>query len=366
MSLMTEDSNRVFHRAMQWLSDLQDAKADSAALFRWLAESPRHVEEFSLALTLTDEIAGLTKEQCAGIAALNRAQREVENVVPLNIGRAVAAGSMANEADKPPRARKFLAAAAILLGLLIGGGFFWWDNGWRSYATDFGEQRIVELSDGSTVHLNTESRVKVKYGEASRDIRLIAGEALFKVQRDPVHPFRVYADGNVIQAVGTQFNVYRRATSTTVAVLEGSVRITPEVEASRRPAMGTGAAAIATIENLSAGQEAQIVPRRRIVMRPINVTQAAVWRQHRLVFRNDTLADIAAEFNRYNRRPQIRIQDARAGARRFAATFDADAPEALLQVLETNADLKVEQSEDEIRVGSRAMAEMAAGGQSTK
>ena len=66
------------------------------------------------------------------------------------------------------------------------------------------------------VHLNTRSRVEVNFTGAARDIRLLEGEALFTVARDPARPFTVYAGTNIIQAVGTQFNVLRRPSGTTV------------------------------------------------------------------------------------------------------------------------------------------------------
>ncbi len=358
MSLPADDSTRVFQRAVQWLSDLQDGATDSAALFRWLAESPRHVEEFAFALSFTDEIAGLTAEQCAEIAAMNAAQREMQSVVALaapNVAHEVEReeASFAVPIERRRRKMPYAVAAAASVIVAVGGAVLWWDYGWQTYATDFGEQRVVELSDGSVVHLNTESRVKVKFSGTARDIRMIAGEALFKVHHDPLHPFRVHADGNVIQAVGTQFNVYRRATSTVVAVLEGRVRIIPDGAGSKAGSSGTGDTQVIPVANLSVGQEARIAAKGNITTRQIDVLQAAAWRQHRLVFRNDALSDIAAEFNRYNRRPQIRIEDARAGARRFAATFDANAPDALVQVLKTNPDLTVERIGNEIVVRSR-------------
>jgi transmembrane sensor len=209
------------------------------------------------------------------------------------------------------------------------------------------------------IHLNTESRVKVKYGKASRDIRLLSGEALFKVERDPSHPFRVYAGRSVIQAVGTQFNVYQHAKGTTVAVLEGIVRITSNIEANPSNATVRENPATEPLKNLTVGQEVEIAAKGTIITRRIDVRQAAAWRQHRLVFSNSPLSDIAAEFNRYNRRPQIRIEDAGAAAQRFAATFDADAPESLIQVLQTNPDLSVERSGEAIVVRSRALSDSA-------
>jgi hypothetical protein len=51
------------------------------------------------------------------------------------------------------------------------------------------------------------------------------------------------------------------------------------------------------------------------------------------VFRNDSLADIAEEFNRYNRTLQMRVEGAEASDRRLSGVFDADAPESLLRFL---------------------------------
>ncbi|MEJ1960797.1 MAG: FecR domain-containing protein [Gammaproteobacteria bacterium] len=116
----------------------------------------------------------------------------------------------------------FLAALAVLIALNQSLGFF---SGWKQYSTAVGEQRVIELQDGSTVRLNTQSRIAVRLSEHTRDIRLISGEAIFKVHHDTARPFRVHTLGAFIQAVGTEFNVYRRADRTKVAVLEGRVQI---------------------------------------------------------------------------------------------------------------------------------------------
>ena len=58
-------------------------------------------------------------------------------------------------------------------------------------------------------------------------------------------------------------------------------------------------------------------------------------------------------WSRYNRRPRFRIADAQVGAQRFAATFDADAPQALQQVLEGTPGLLLEKRGDEIVIRSR-------------
>ena len=66
------------------------------------------------------------------------------------------------------------------------------------------------------------------------------------------------------------------------------------------------------------------------------------WRidERRLVFRGETLAQVAEEFSRYSRRP-VRVEGALARNKRLAGTFNADEPEALMLFLEQYPDLSV-------------------------
>lgn len=65
------------------------------------------------------------------------------------------------------------------------------------------------LNDGSIVYLNTRSRVEEQFSRQARNVRLLEGEAMFSVEHDRARPFRMISDDTVIQAIGTQFNVYR-------------------------------------------------------------------------------------------------------------------------------------------------------------
>ena len=74
--------------------------------------------------------------------------------------------------------------------------------------TAVGEQREMQLPDGSMIALNTDSQLEVTYGENYRDVRLLKGEALFEVTRDPARPFIVDAGIRRVEAVGTAFVVH--------------------------------------------------------------------------------------------------------------------------------------------------------------
>src|SRR5262245_10485634 len=103
MNTVTQDT-AVFDRAMEWVSALEEGEATSAALFSWLAESPRHVEEFTYALTLCNAISGIPADVRARLDALTAAQRETPGVVALSPVAEV--GTWRGAARTRPRRRR--------------------------------------------------------------------------------------------------------------------------------------------------------------------------------------------------------------------------------------------------------------------
>src|SRR5690606_30551494 len=102
------------------------------------------------------------------------------------------------------------------------------------YTTSVGEQRAVELPDGTAVAINARSCLRVAFSGHARAVYLYDGQAMFTVAKDASRPFRVYVvapgrspagNGAVIQALGTKFDVQRRADRVEVAVIEGMVQI---------------------------------------------------------------------------------------------------------------------------------------------
>jgi transmembrane sensor len=233
--------------------------------------------------------------------------------------------------------------AAGVVALSIALAFVWHSTRPQTFATAIGEQRAIELEDGSVIQLNAHSHVAVHLSRQARDVRLLDGEALFKVAHDPTPPFRVYADDTVIRAVGTQFNVYRRANDTTVSVIEGRVEISRETSPARSPGQ------------LSAGETARITAAGAITRARGDTTEATAWRQRRLIFRDSTLGDIAAEFNRYNRTPQITVEGDALRARRYGGTFDADDPESLVDFLRPDENLEIIHADANLLVRSRIL-----------
>ncbi len=92
-----------------------------------------------------------------------------------------------------------------------------------------GEQRSIALADGSTLELNSRSKVRVRYSEHERALELLEGQALFRVAKDTSRPFIVSCDGTRVRAVGTQFDVNKKRGGTVVTVVEGQVSVVSSV-----------------------------------------------------------------------------------------------------------------------------------------
>jgi transmembrane sensor len=338
-------------RASAWIEALPDAGPKQRSEFvAWLKESPLHVREVLLALAVDRALERLDAGRVRDIESL---LAQVNRQVVGFPQQPVQAVSLRPKA----RALRWGALAAGVIGAALCAWLYMtpYRADWKEYGTAKSEQRAFELEDGSVIYLNIDSRVAVRLSKPSREVRLLEGEALFRVRHDGSRPFRVYTKDAVIQDVGTEFNVYNRADGTVIAVIEGSVEVTPENGTAWPDASGASTATGGTppTRTVCANEEVQITHGVALsVHRLADVSDAVAWQQRRLVFRQSTLQHIIEEFNRYSRQ-KIRLEGAGAMNQVYTGVFDADDPESLVQVLAREGDLIVERSEDGFVVRSR-------------
>jgi transmembrane sensor len=250
---------------------------DQSALQSWLEADRRHLGAYAKAEAV---LARLDQVRAAGPDAL-RLEKTNSIATPFK-RRAVLVGSVA-------------ASIAIVSG---GATWLWGWLGEERYSTRVGETKEAILSDGSIVTLNTNSQVLVNYSQAVREIRLVRGEALFDVAKNRNRPFIVRASDTQVRAVGTRFTV-RMLPEQPVQVLvqEGVVEIIrPEVPEAPPVRVIANTIALAPPQ---APISTQIVPR-------IQVARGLAWREGRIAFDNEPLADAAREFARYSD-VQIRV-----------------------------------------------------------
>ncbi|GAK33810.1 protein FecR [alpha proteobacterium Q-1] len=211
----------------------------------------------------------------------------------------------------------------------------------QSYYSDIGQQRVIDLADGSVITLNTRTRIDVAYSDQARIIQLIYGEALFDVAKDPNRPFRVLTQMGGVKAVGTVFSVRVREGDIEVLVEEGTVELSAhDIE---KPSDAISDAQPRPGIILSSGRRAAFNKNEQVisVLDPQQLQQRLLWRQGQLVFDADPLARVIDEISRYT--PiKIVISDPQLLDMPISGHFKAGEVDALLDALEQGFGLRIE------------------------
>jgi transmembrane sensor len=236
-----------------------------------------------------------------------------------------------------------LAVAAALLVLVAGGAWLYWPRPAepqpQHYATAIGQRQEVRLADGTRVELNTNTRVHASVTATRRTVTLEEGEAYFDVVHDAARPFVVYAGNHRITDLGTKFSVFRNGDDVRVTVREGRVKVEILGQAS-------GSAPVVT----EAGH--QLVTKNSeslLLAKPdAEIADALSWRDGVLVFNQQTLAEAAEQFNRYNSR-QIFVEGS-ARRIRIGGSFKADNVDVFVLLLHRGFGLSVSNQGDRIVV----------------
>jgi transmembrane sensor len=346
-ALSDPDETQIAAEATRWFEALRHEVPDAglrADFARWLKRSPRNVQHFLFATALDRTLDSLDARRELDVEAMIA---EAGNDVVALRAEVHSPEPVARQMYPHRRGQRLAGIAATFAVAVTGWWVFANIDRPQVFTTAIGEQRTIRLEDGSVLQLNTDSRVRVQFSDDGRDLALLKGEALFKVAHGAARPFRVRAGDSLIQALGTQFNVYRKPGGVAVAVLEGKVAVSAR---DKRAAYESGEAQ-ATV--LAAGETATVTAGTVIREHLDEAAHAAAWRQRRLVFRIDPLSEVIAEFNRYNRAPKLRLEGMDGAARHYTGTFDADDPDSLALLLSQDSTLSVERSEQEIVIRPR-------------
>lgn len=305
--------------AAEWLErkDRGDwTEADQAALDAWCAEDPAH----RLALWRL----GSAWEFADRLAALKR-PRFHQTVIA--------------------RGRKLwpllpkLAAGAMVAVVVASAAYYLAPQARETrFATEIGGRKTLELRDGSTIEMNTGTVLRMANDGTQRKVWLDKGEALFNIKHDAAHPFVVITSAHRITDLGTKFVVRDGADSLEVTLLEGRARL-ESGESALKPQLAflsPGDVVVATATTLD-------VTRRS----PGALAAALGWQRGVLVFQRTTLAEAAAEFNRYSTKRLV-IGDAKTAQLQINGTFKNDDAVSFAGTARAVFGLRVEKRGDEI------------------
>jgi transmembrane sensor len=246
--------------------------------------------------------------------------------------------------SRPPAwrtARRSLLAAAAAALLALVTLRYWSSMVSDSYVTGIGEQRTIQLADGSTVELNARSKLQVHLTDRQRDVLLLDGQALFRVAKDKQRPFVVHVGDAQVRAVGTEFDIYKKPAATVVTVVEG------RVEAYDRSSSDAAAPVL-----LSAGEQLTVMPHAAAKPTAADPAVATAWVQKRLMFEETPLGEVAEEFNRYNRRP-LAIDDRELRKVKISGVYSSTDPASLINFLRSQNAMQIIETEKQVRVVRR-------------
>jgi transmembrane sensor len=336
-------NKQIIEEAADWFVELSAGETDRAtknAFDRWLRKSPEHARVYLEMLPIWED----------GAIAPPGDETTAEELIALAQGQEkVVAMSSAERSQRPPgaparraRAQRFAVAVSIALIMVLAGAGAWFaaQTG-TTYATDLGLQRSLTLPDGSSVALNTQSRIRVRFTQEARNVDLLQGQALFTVAKDRQRPFTVSTGSTRVRAVGTAFDIYRKASGTVVTVVEGRVSVNAQSrELTGRP---PGDAL------LSAGEQITLSSAAPSKLRRADVAIATAWTQGRLIFESTPLAEVAEEFNRYNAR-RIVVEARSLRDFHVNGSFRSSDPASLLRFLKAQPGLSVSETASEIHI----------------
>ncbi|MBU4630914.1 DUF4880 domain-containing protein [Pseudomonas sp. WS 5411] len=267
----TPDS-RLHGEARDWLVLLtsgQATVADAKALRQWCAQSPEHAQAFEQAKRLWQQLT----------PALTEAQ------APRHFGRrAFLGGALA------------ASAALVMVHISVPGGFAGLG---ADYHTAVGEQRRVDLREGISLELNTQTRISRR----EQGIELLEGEVEVQVAQ----PLTVQAGAGWLSASQARFNVRNTDHSVCVTCIEGWLAVEVQGRSVR----------------LDSGRQLTYDAAGLGPVVTVDTEAVIAWREQVLVFNNATLDTVIDEINRY-RPGMLVLLNRELGKRRVQARFSLE------------------------------------------
>lgn len=329
--------HRVDEQAAEWIARLDAGLTEpqKSELREWLSAHPSHPEALARMAELWDAMAMM--EELSGSFPLPRSQSSLKRrnwPVPLAAASGVVAllvTAMIWFAGSVP---DVTPDEGIALDRYVG-----------HYETGIGEQSTAMLPDGSSVALNTNSAIDVLYSSTERRIVMSRGEALYQVVKDPARPFNVHADGHVVQAVGTAFDVHLKAKRVEVTVTKGVVKVwfapMPAVDSNHSAGVEMPPEEVV----LRVGDSAAFVPNQFSVdaIRKLDrhdMEMKLSWKDGMLAFENQPLSDVLDEVSRYT--PIEIVASAAVRDVKVGGYFKAGDIDGLLVALKNNFDIDAE------------------------
>jgi len=200
-----------------------------------------------------------------------------------------------------------------------------------------GQKSVLQLSDGTKVWLNADSRLtyaKDFTGKGQRDV-FLEGEAFFDVAHDEKHPFLVHTTGITIKVLGTAFNVksYKDDASIETTLIRGKVSINKE-----------GAGPTDGNVVLKPNQRAIFQKQTKSLnIEEVMAERLSSWRFDQLIFDETQISDVIVQLERWYD-VKIHVQDGDSLQCRLTADLGKESLEEVLSLLSASQQITYTQT----------------------
>lgn len=341
--------------AAEWFIRLRDDRLNERNRernVRWLKESPAHIAEL-LRIQQVYTVLRAAKLENRPPGPPGQADSNVVELMPRSLPASPPVRPNQSRVRSTLTWKVAASVACLAVSLLLGfiAKVAWLD---RTLETELGEWRIATLTDGTVVRIGPGSRLRLSFGADHRSVRLLRGEAMFDVAKDPTRPFFVKSEVVGVLAVGTEFRVSRRGGEDVVAVTEGTVAVYRDgrdevrgafTQQTAQLADATGGVALTAGEQVSISKANQSQP---VAKQKVNLDYELAWADGWVTYEDKTIAEVASEFNRRNR-VKILIVDASVAERRLAFfRGSATDPESFVAALAVSSDITIIRDNPEV------------------
>lgn len=274
MSSSQIDIDTIEDEALEWLVLLQSSTMtdqQEKAFFTWLHSEPAHQQAFVSAEGLWQRGGALSM---ASRGARTASKQDYNSGIKGFNWFAPAAG---------------FASVCIVAILFLLVNVDSADQN-LEFNTAYGEQKTVELAEGSVITLNTNSDIEVNLNSKNvREVTLFKGEVFFSVSHNADRPFTIKTEEGVIVVLGTKFSVKKEEGKTQVTVVEGKVGLIPDADQWQQQSIAV---------ELTANQQLNLESE---TLTPLTVDTSKLlsWREGILHFEGETLVYVVSELNRY-------------------------------------------------------------------
>ena len=333
------DSKKIEATAAHWIMRSDDgdlSAADQIEFDAWLAKSEHHRAAFKRLQGVWGQLDALN-ELNDYAASMNSTETAASRATVLSYFRF------------PQKPLEWCVAASLIVVVIAGlfqTGVFNSAEFSASYETAVGEQQTIDLPDGSTVILNTNSQVEVDYSRFTRNIFLAKGEAYFDVAKNSSAPFVVRTGRGSITAVGTAFSVRLQEAKINVVVTEGRVALSPIVEIDN--ALVADVISAPVLMEVTAGQSVAFAERIESLepIEPAAIERELDWRDGVINFKGESLEQVISDISPYTSLV-INIDGEELRQQPIGGYFKVGEIEALFDALKIMANIEVERTDNE-------------------